>query len=73
MAIAKLWANRTAYQVANRMIQTHGGYGYINEYAIGRVYRDCRTVQGLEGSDASQQTLIARSVLASHGFVAAQA
>lgn len=67
-AIAKLWANRVAYQVGNRMIQTHGGYGYILDYAIGRVFRDCRTVEGIEGTNRSQQTAIARSVLAAHGF-----
>ncbi len=54
-SIAKLWANRVAYQVANRMIQTHGGYGYILDYAIGRVFRDCRTIEGIEGSNRSQQ------------------
>lgn len=69
-SIAKLWANRVAYQVANRMIQTHGGYGYILDYAIGRVYRDCRTIEGIEGTNRSQQTAIARSVLAAHGFTA---
>lgn len=68
-SIAKLWANRVSYQVANRMIQTHGGYGYILDYAIGRVFRDCRTVEGIEGSNRTQQTAIARSVLAAHGFV----
>jgi hypothetical protein len=69
-AIAKLWANRVAFQVANRMIQTHGGYGYILDYAIGRVFRDCRTVEGIEGTNRSQQTAIAKSVLAAHGFAA---
>lgn len=67
-AIAKLWANRVAYQVANRMIQTHGGYGYILDYPIGRVFRDCRTIEGIEGNNRSQQTAIARSLLAAHGF-----
>ncbi len=67
-SIAKLWANRVAYQVANRMIQTHGGYGYILDYAIGRVFRDCRTIEGIEGSNHSQQTVIARSILAAHGL-----
>lgn len=69
-AIAKLWANRVAYQVGNRMIQTHGGYGYILDYAIGRVFRDCRTVEGIEGTNRSQQSAIAKSVLAAHGFAA---
>ncbi|HSN78273.1 MAG TPA: acyl-CoA dehydrogenase family protein [Anaerolineae bacterium] len=69
-AIAKLWANRVAYQVGNRMIQTHGGYGYILDYAIGRVFRDCRTIEGIEGTNRSQQTAIAKSVLAAHGFAA---
>lgn len=67
-SIAKLWANRVAYQVANRMIQTHGGYGYILDYAIGRVFRDCRTIEGIEGGNRSQQTAIARSILAAHGL-----
>lgn len=69
-AIAKLWANRVAYQVGNRMIQTHGGYGYILDYAIGRVFRDCRTIEGIEGTNRSQQAAIAKSVLAAHGFAA---
>jgi hypothetical protein len=69
-AIAKLWANRVAYQVGNRMIQTHGGYGYILDYAIGRVFRDCRTIEGIEGTNRSQQTAIAKSVLAAYGFAA---
>ncbi|MFZ2489511.1 MAG: acyl-CoA dehydrogenase family protein [Anaerolineae bacterium] len=69
-AIAKLWANRVAYQVGNRMIQTHGGYGYILDYAIGRVFRDCRTIEAIEGSNRSQQTAIAKSVLATYGFAA---
>jgi alkylation response protein AidB-like acyl-CoA dehydrogenase len=69
-AIAKLWANRVAYQVGNRMIQTHGGYGYILDYAIGRVFRDCRTIEGIEGTNRSQQTAIAKSVLATYGFAA---
>ena len=67
-AIAKLWANRVAYQVGNRMIQTHGGYGYILDYPIGRVFRDCRTVEGIEGTTRSQQTAIAKSLLAARGF-----
>ena len=70
-AIAKLWANRVAYQVGNRMIQTHGGYGYILDYPIGRVFRDCRTVEGIEGTNRSQQTAIAKSLLAAHGFALA--
>ncbi|MEA3337285.1 MAG: acyl-CoA dehydrogenase family protein [Chloroflexota bacterium] len=67
-SIAKLWANRVAYQVANRMIQTHGGYGYINDYPISRVFRDCRTIEVVEGGNRSQQTAIARSILADHGL-----
>ncbi len=67
-AIAKLWANRVAYNVSNRMIQTHGGYGYILDYPIGRVFRDCRTIEGIEGTTQSQQTAVARSLLAAQGF-----
>jgi alkylation response protein AidB-like acyl-CoA dehydrogenase len=70
-SIAKLWANRVAYQVANRMIQTHGGYGYILDYAIGRVFRDCRTIEAIDGGSHTHQTAIARSVLAAHGLALA--
>jgi len=40
-SIAKLFGSRVAYEVTNRMLQVHGGYGYMKDYAIERYYRDC--------------------------------
>jgi alkylation response protein AidB-like acyl-CoA dehydrogenase len=61
-AIVKLYGARTASQVTNKMLQIHGGYGYMKEYAIERYYRDCRALEIIEGSSQIQQFLIAREI-----------
>jgi alkylation response protein AidB-like acyl-CoA dehydrogenase len=67
-SIAKLFGARTAYDVSDKMLQVHGGYGYMKEYAIERYYRDCRALGIIEGTDEIQQYLIARDVYAQEGF-----
>ena len=67
-AITKLFGGRTAYQVSNKMLQVHGGYGYMKEYAIERFYRDCRALEIIEGTSQIQQFLIARSVYQAEGM-----
>ena len=42
--MAKLIGARVAREVANRMLQVHGGYGFSDEYAISKVYRDARSL-----------------------------
>jgi len=44
-ATAKLLASEAAFRIANRMVQVHGGYGYMKEYAIERIYRDTRALR----------------------------
>jgi alkylation response protein AidB-like acyl-CoA dehydrogenase len=67
-SIAKLVGARTAVQVTDRMLQVHGGYGYMKEYAIERYYRDCRALEIAEGTNEIQQFLIAKEVYKAEGM-----
>jgi alkylation response protein AidB-like acyl-CoA dehydrogenase len=67
-SIAKLFGARTASQVTHHLLQVHGGYGYMKEYAIERYYRDCRALEIIEGTSQIQQYLIARDVYRAQGF-----
>jgi alkylation response protein AidB-like acyl-CoA dehydrogenase len=66
-SIVKLFGGRTASQVTDRMLQVHGGYGYMKEYAIERYYRDCRALEIVEGTNQIQQFVIARDVYKAEG------
>ena len=63
-SMAKLFASEAAGRVADRMLQVHGGYGYVEEYAIERLYRDARVTRIYEGTSEVQRIVIARDVLA---------
>ncbi len=67
-SIAKLFGSRVASEVTDRMLQVHGGYGYMKEYAIERYYRDCRALEIVEGTSQIQQFLIARDVYKAEGL-----
>jgi alkylation response protein AidB-like acyl-CoA dehydrogenase len=58
-AMAKLFASRMAAAVTNRIVQVHGGYGYVTEYPIERYYRDARAMELVEGTSQIQQIVIA--------------
>ena len=62
---AKLYASETAEHVCSRAIQIHGGYGYLEDYAVERLYRDARITQIYEGTSEIQRMLIARQLLES--------
>lgn len=62
---AKLFASEMAEWVCSKAIQIHGGYGYLEDYPVERLYRDARITQIYEGSSEIQRLLITRS-LASH-------
>jgi alkylation response protein AidB-like acyl-CoA dehydrogenase len=66
-ALAKLQAAQTARNAANRMLQVHGGYGFSEEYAISRVYRDARALAIMGGTDQIQRIRIAQDVFAGTG------
>jgi alkylation response protein AidB-like acyl-CoA dehydrogenase len=64
----KLFGTQAASGITNRMLQVHGGYGYMKEYAIERYYRDCRALQIIEGTSQILQFLIARDVYKAEGL-----
>lgn len=59
---AKLMASETAEWVCSKAIQVHGGYGYLQDYAVERHYRDARITQIYEGTSEVQKIVIARQL-----------
>lgn len=62
-SMAKLFASEAAGRVIDRMLQLHGGYGYSQDYAIERIYRDARITRIYEGTSEIQRIIISRSCL----------
>ncbi len=61
-AMAKLFASEMAERVCSAAIQTFGGYGYVNDFPVERIYRDVRVCQIYEGTSDVQKILIARAL-----------
>ncbi len=61
-AQAKLKTGRLAVRCAEEAVQIHGGYGYIEEYPVCRMYRDAKILTIGEGTDEIQQIVIARAL-----------
>ena len=62
-AMAKYYAAEMANRVAYKAVQIHGGYGYIKEYAVERIYRDARIASIYEGTSQVQQMVISGAIL----------
>ena len=62
-SMAKMFAARTAVQVADEAIQLHGGYGYMTEYEVERIYRDAKITEIYEGTKEIQKNTIAGALL----------
>jgi butyryl-CoA dehydrogenase len=62
-AIAKVFASEMAHRVCHKALQAHGGYGYVKEYRIERLYRDQRITEIYEGTSEIQRLVVARSLL----------
>ncbi len=62
-SMAKLFATEMSERVCHKAIQIHGGYGYIRDYAVERMYRDQRLCAIGEGTNEIQRLVIARQVL----------
>ena len=62
-AMAKLFASEAAGRICDRCLQVHGGYGYVEDFAIERHYRDVRVTRIYEGTSEIQRTVIARTAL----------
>ena len=61
-AMAKMWASETEWEVVDACLQLHGGYGYINDYPIARIFRNARVSRIYGGSTEIMKLLVARSL-----------
>ncbi|MCY4746251.1 acyl-CoA dehydrogenase family protein [Pelomonas sp. UHG3] len=61
-AMAKLFASEMAERVCSEAIQIHGGYGYLSDFPVERIYRDVRVCQIYEGTSEVQKILIGRAL-----------
>jgi alkylation response protein AidB-like acyl-CoA dehydrogenase len=59
-AVAKLYTGELSHRVVNQALQIHGGYGYTDEFAISRLYRDQKILEIGEGTNEVQRMVIAR-------------
>lgn len=62
-ACCKYFTTEALGRIADRVLQIHGGYGYIKEYPIERLFRDARLLRIYEGTSQIQQLVIAREML----------
>jgi len=60
---AKLFASEAAHRAVDAAVQIHGGYGFIKDYVVEKLYRDQRITELYEGTSEVQRLVIARSVL----------
>lgn len=63
LSMCKYFATEMANRVAYKAVQIHGGYGYIKEYPVERMYRDARITTLYEGTSQIQQLVISRNLL----------
>jgi alkylation response protein AidB-like acyl-CoA dehydrogenase len=62
-SMAKLFASEMAERVCSAAIQIHGGYGYLEDFPVERIYRDVRVTQIYEGTSDVQRMVIGRELL----------
>ncbi len=67
-SMAKLFATEAAEQVCNDAIQIHGGYGYLNDFPVERIYRDVRVCKIYEGTSEIQRLVISRQIKSEDKF-----
>lgn len=62
-SMAKYYASEVCNEIAGKAVQIHGGYGFIKEYKVERMYRDCRVFTIYEGTSQVQQMVISGKLL----------
>ena len=67
-SMAKYYASEAAVRAANAAVQAHGGYGYIDEYPVGKYLRDARVTTLYEGTSQIQKLLIGRALTGESAF-----
>ena len=68
-SVAKYYASEAAVRAANAAVQIHGGYGYVDEYPVGKYLRDARVTTLYEGTSQIQKLIIGRSLTGESAFV----
>jgi alkylation response protein AidB-like acyl-CoA dehydrogenase len=68
-SFAKYFASEVAVRAANAAVQAHGGYGYVDEYPVGKYLRDARVTTLYEGTSQIQKLLIGRALTGENAFV----
>jgi alkylation response protein AidB-like acyl-CoA dehydrogenase len=63
ISMAKWFGGEVAVKVIDEVVQIHGGYGYLGEYGIERLYRDAKLVEIVEGTKEIEKVIIAREML----------
>jgi butyryl-CoA dehydrogenase len=61
-SMAKLFASEMAERICSQAIQIHGGYGYLNDFPVERIYRDVRVCTIYEGTSDIQRLVIGRQI-----------
>jgi alkylation response protein AidB-like acyl-CoA dehydrogenase len=67
-SVAKLFASEASVRAANAAVQVHGGYGYVDEYPVGRFLRDARVTTLYEGTSQVHKLIIGRAVTGESAF-----
>lgn len=67
-SVAKLYASEAAVRAANAALQVFGGYGYVDEYPVGKYLRDARVTTVYEGTSQIQQLIIGRAITGVSAF-----
>jgi alkylation response protein AidB-like acyl-CoA dehydrogenase len=68
-SIAKYYASEAAVRAANAAVQLHGGYGYVDDYPVGKYLRDARVTTLYEGTSQIQKLIIGRALTGESAFV----
>lgn len=63
VAMAKWFSGEVAVRCADEALQMHGGYGYMDEYKVQRIYRDAKIVEIYEGTKEIEKTIVAKTLL----------
>ena len=62
-AMAKYYSTEKCFDLVNQCLQLHGGYGYLKDYAVERVFRDLRVHMILEGTNEIMKMIISRNII----------
>jgi alkylation response protein AidB-like acyl-CoA dehydrogenase len=68
-SVAKYYASEVAVRAANAAVQVHGGYGYVDEYPVGKYLRDARVATLYEGTSQIQKLIIGRALTGENAFL----